>query len=166
MLLYSRSCKRRKVRGSSGTSNTSLHNVLLTVTPVLLCVAVVVSLSHFVLCLLIAAYEACPLIHMYHRGGYIQPPLQRSKEHSRSLSTLNLKRYVISQQGIQEMQFFDMRGHPNDQILATIVVTAVNADEGGDGDVGDGEDINSILPTVPTEDMEFTPGYTRSLIHI
>ena len=87
------------------------------------------------------------------------PPLQRSKEHSRSLSTLNLKRYVISQQGIQGMQFFDMRGHPNDQILATIVVTAVNADEGGDGDVGDGEDINSILPTVPIEDMEFTPGY-------
>ena len=90
------------------------------------------------------------------------PPLQRSKEHSRSLSTLNLKRYVISQQGIQGMQFFDMRGHPHDQILATIVVTAVNADEegDGDGDVGDGEDINSILrPTVPIEDMEFTPGY-------
>lgn len=69
-------------------------------------------------------------------------------------------RYVISQQGIQGMQFFDMRGHPHDQILATIVVTAVNADEEGDGDVGDGEDIHSILrPTVPIEDMEFTPGY-------
>ena len=52
-------------------------------------------------------------------------------------------RYVISQQGIQGMQFFDMYGHPHDQVLATIVV----------------EDEEGIRPTVPIEDMVFTPGY-------
>lgn len=54
-------------------------------------------------------------------------------------------RYVISQQGIQGMQFFDMYGHPHDQLLATIDV------------VDKGED--TVLPTVPIEDMVFTPGY-------
>jgi FtsP/CotA-like multicopper oxidase with cupredoxin domain len=51
--------------------------------------------------------------------------------------------YVISQQGIQGMQFFDMYGHPHDQILATIVV----------------EDVDGTEPTVPIEQMRFTPGY-------
>ena len=53
--------------------------------------------------------------------------------------------YVISQQGIQGMQFFDMWGHPHDQILATIVV-----EETGD---------KSKRPNTEIEDMRFTPGY-------
>ena len=52
--------------------------------------------------------------------------------------------YVISQQGIQGMQFFDMYGHPHDQILATITVV---------------EKENPVLPTVPISEMIFTPGY-------
>ena len=54
--------------------------------------------------------------------------------------------YVISQQGIQGMQFFDMYGHPHDQILATIVVTETASPQHGG-------------PTVPIADMRFTPGY-------
>jgi len=54
--------------------------------------------------------------------------------------------YVISQQGIQGMQFFDMYGHPHDQILATIRVT----------------DQEGAAPTVPFEQMRFTPGYSPS----
>lgn len=54
--------------------------------------------------------------------------------------------YVISQQGIEGMQFFDMYGHPHNQILATIVVTE--------------EDIKSSKrPNTPIADMRFTPGY-------
>ena len=53
--------------------------------------------------------------------------------------------YVISQQGIQGMQFFDMYGHPHDQILATIVVTANN---------------NESQLRTPIPDMRFTPGYS------
>jgi len=53
--------------------------------------------------------------------------------------------YVISQQGIQGMQFFDMYGHPHDQLLATITVHENPNKEG--------------LPTVPIEQMTFTPGY-------
>jgi FtsP/CotA-like multicopper oxidase with cupredoxin domain len=52
--------------------------------------------------------------------------------------------YVISQQGIQGMQFFDMYGHPHDQLLATITVD---------------ENKPSTLPKVPIEEMRFTPGY-------
>jgi len=54
--------------------------------------------------------------------------------------------YVISQQGIQGMQFFDMLGHPHDQILATITVSEEESDP-------------SLLPTVPISEMKFTPGY-------
>jgi suppressor of ftsI len=54
-------------------------------------------------------------------------------------------RYTISQQGIQGMQFFDMYGHPHDQILATIIVTD-NTDA-------------AQLPTIPISEMVFTPGY-------
>ena len=53
-------------------------------------------------------------------------------------------RYVISQQGIQGMQFFDMWGHPHDQILATITVD---------------ETVRTQLPNTPIEKMRFTPGY-------
>lgn len=53
-------------------------------------------------------------------------------------------RYVISQQGIQGMQFFDMYGHPHDQILATIIVD---------------ESLPAKPPTIPIEEMVFTPGY-------
>jgi len=53
-------------------------------------------------------------------------------------------RYVISQQGIQGMQFFDMWGHPHDQILATITVD---------------EAVRTQLPSTPIEEMAFTPGY-------
>lgn len=56
-------------------------------------------------------------------------------------------KYVISQQGIQGMQFFDMRGHPHDQILATITVSEASDD--------------TVVPTVPIADMEFTPGYSE-----
>lgn len=55
--------------------------------------------------------------------------------------------YVISQQGIQGMQFFDMYGHPHDQILATIHVR---------------DDDTVQLPTIPIDDMVFTPGYDES----
>lgn len=50
--------------------------------------------------------------------------------------------YVISQQGIQGMQFFDMWGHPHDQILATITVT-------------EGKQDNKI----DLSEIEVTPGY-------
>lgn len=53
-------------------------------------------------------------------------------------------KYVISQQGIQGMQFFDMRGHPHDQILATISVD---------------ETVRTQLPVKPISEMRFTPGY-------
>ena len=56
--------------------------------------------------------------------------------------------YVISQQGIEGMQFFDMYGHPHNQILATITVPENNDDK-------------SLLPTIPIMDMRFTPGYTK-----
>jgi len=59
-------------------------------------------------------------------------------------------RYVISQQGIQGMQFFDMWGHPHDQILATIEVLPVPEEENG-----------SLSPTLPMDDMVFTPGYNE-----
>lgn len=54
--------------------------------------------------------------------------------------------YVISQQGIEGMQFFDMLGHPHSQILATITVT---------------EEDGVQLPTIPIKDMRFTPGYSE-----
>lgn len=57
-------------------------------------------------------------------------------------------RYVISQQQIEGFQFFDMRGHPHNQILATITVTDNAA-----------FDSNSYIPI---SDMEFTPGYNES----
>jgi len=53
--------------------------------------------------------------------------------------------YVVSQQGIQGMQFFDMWGHPHDQILATITIAE--------------ETSPSKRPAVAIEDMRFTPGY-------
>ncbi|VEU36547.1 unnamed protein product [Pseudo-nitzschia multistriata] len=53
--------------------------------------------------------------------------------------------YVVSQQGIQGMQFFDMYGHPHDQLLAEI---HVEERPGGDR-----------LPTVPVGEMVFAPGY-------
>ena len=55
--------------------------------------------------------------------------------------------YVISQQGIEGMQFFDMYGHPHNQTLATIAVTD--------------EDVNgpSKRPSVPIDNMRFSPGY-------
>jgi FtsP/CotA-like multicopper oxidase with cupredoxin domain len=55
-------------------------------------------------------------------------------------------KYVISQQGIEGMQFFDMYGHPHDQLLAEIRVI----DKG----------YAARLPTVPVSAMEFTPGYS------
>mmetsp|Transcript_4567 Transcript_4567/g.13147 ORF Transcript_4567/g.13147 Transcript_4567/m.13147 type:complete len:682 (-) Transcript_4567:564-2609(-) len=54
--------------------------------------------------------------------------------------------YVVSQQGIQGLQFFDMYGHPHDQILATFRVI----DKGV---------ANTQLPTVPIPEMRFRPGY-------
>jgi FtsP/CotA-like multicopper oxidase with cupredoxin domain len=56
-------------------------------------------------------------------------------------------KYVISQKGIEGMQFFDMYGHPHNQILATITVLEA---EGEDGDSG---------PNTPIAEMVFTPGY-------
>jgi FtsP/CotA-like multicopper oxidase with cupredoxin domain len=53
-------------------------------------------------------------------------------------------KYVISQQGIEGMQFFDMWGHPHNQILATITVDS---------------HVRTQLPTMPISDMIFTPGY-------
>ncbi|GAX25200.1 hypothetical protein FisN_5Lh281 [Fistulifera solaris] len=53
-------------------------------------------------------------------------------------------KYVISQQGIQGMQFFDMYGHPHDQILATITVE---------------ERPGVQTPIIPISEMVFTPGY-------
>jgi FtsP/CotA-like multicopper oxidase with cupredoxin domain len=55
-------------------------------------------------------------------------------------------KYVISQQGIEGMQFFDMRGHPHNQLLATITVDS---------------HVRTQLPTVPISDMVLTPGYTH-----
>lgn len=52
--------------------------------------------------------------------------------------------YVVSQQGIEGMQFFDMLGHPHSQILATITVE---------------ENPQAQRPTIPVHDMRFTPGY-------
>mmetsp|Transcript_15938 Transcript_15938/g.36907 ORF Transcript_15938/g.36907 Transcript_15938/m.36907 type:complete len:685 (+) Transcript_15938:412-2466(+) len=57
-------------------------------------------------------------------------------------------RYVVSQQGIQGMQFFDMYGHPHDQLLAEIRVT----DKGA----------AARLPNEDIESMVFTPGYPPS----
>lgn len=54
--------------------------------------------------------------------------------------------YVISQQGIQGMQFFGMYGHPHDQILATIKVT-------------ESENPEAVKPKIPISEMRFTPGY-------
>lgn len=59
-------------------------------------------------------------------------------------------RYVISQQGIQGMQFFDMRGHPHDQILATIIVHDSK------------NELQPSYPTIPISEMEFTPGYSEA----
>jgi len=59
-------------------------------------------------------------------------------------------KYVIRQQGMQGMQFFDMRGHPNDQILATITVSEASDD--------------TVVPTIPIAEMEFTPGYSEEEI--
>jgi FtsP/CotA-like multicopper oxidase with cupredoxin domain len=53
-------------------------------------------------------------------------------------------KYVISQQGIEGMQFFDMWGHPHIQILATITVDC---------------HVCTQLPTMSISDMIFTPGY-------
>lgn len=59
--------------------------------------------------------------------------------------------YVISQQGIQGMQFFDMYGHPHDQVLATIRVVDVDVHI----------DIDTEVPNEPQNlsALEFTPGY-------
>jgi len=56
--------------------------------------------------------------------------------------------YLISQQGIQGMQFFDMYGHPHDQLLATVEVV-------------EGNDDQSVLPTnvEDMKDIRLTPGY-------
>eukprot|EP00527_Entomoneis_sp_CCMP2396_P002804 CAMPEP_0198145930 /NCGR_PEP_ID=MMETSP1443-20131203/26230_1 /TAXON_ID=186043 /ORGANISM="Entomoneis sp., Strain CCMP2396" /LENGTH=501 /DNA_ID=CAMNT_0043809695 /DNA_START=233 /DNA_END=1738 /DNA_ORIENTATION=+ len=58
--------------------------------------------------------------------------------------------YVISQQGIQGMQFFDMLGHPHDQILATMKVVDNGANP-------------RFLPIVPISEMTFTPGYPKDM---
>ena len=55
--------------------------------------------------------------------------------------------YVISQQGIEGYQFFDMRGHPHNQILATITVV---------------EPQKERQPVMPISAMRFTPGYTAN----
>ena len=57
-------------------------------------------------------------------------------------------KYVVSQQGIQGMQFFDMRGHPHDAILSTITVTEAPKDV-------------DVAPTMPIANMTFTPGYAE-----
>eukprot|EP00536_Pseudo-nitzschia_multiseries_P004373 jgi/Psemu1/295550/fgenesh1_pm.72_\ len=64
--------------------------------------------------------------------------------------------YVVSQQGIQGLQFFDMYGHPHDQVLATIRVVDHN---GNDNDNGNDKSASALLPTVPIPEMVFTPGY-------
>ena len=56
--------------------------------------------------------------------------------------------YVISQQGIQGMQFFDMMGHPHDQIIATITVHPASPED------------PPTLPSMPIPEMTFTPGYS------
>jgi FtsP/CotA-like multicopper oxidase with cupredoxin domain len=58
--------------------------------------------------------------------------------------------YVISQQGIQGMQFFDMRGHPHDQILATITVVEPPREDAAK---------EPVIVSIPN--MRFTPGYTK-----
>lgn len=55
--------------------------------------------------------------------------------------------YVISQQGIQGMQFFDMYGHPHDQLLATIEVKEAAVEEATPVAVDD------------LMDIRLTPGY-------
>ncbi|CAJ1946660.1 unnamed protein product [Cylindrotheca closterium] len=55
--------------------------------------------------------------------------------------------YVIRQHGIDGMQFFGMRGHPHNQTLATIRVT---------------DDESAPKPSIPIDDMIFTPGYDES----
>ena len=52
--------------------------------------------------------------------------------------------YVVSQQGIEGMQFFDMWGHPHNQILATITVD---------------ETVRTQLPNTAIDDIHLTPGY-------
>lgn len=68
-------------------------------------------------------------------------------------------RYVVSQQGIQGLQFFDMRGHPHDQILATIDVIPVAATV-EENETESSNDSN-VGPVIPIDQMIFTPGYTE-----
>mmetsp|Transcript_2016 Transcript_2016/g.3774 ORF Transcript_2016/g.3774 Transcript_2016/m.3774 type:complete len:749 (-) Transcript_2016:701-2947(-) len=67
-------------------------------------------------------------------------------------------KYVVSQQGIQGMQFFGMYGHPHDQLLAEIHVVE-NETIHGNSNSNTNEDKTSLLPTVPIQQMVFTPGY-------
>jgi FtsP/CotA-like multicopper oxidase with cupredoxin domain len=64
-------------------------------------------------------------------------------------------RYVISQQGIQGMQFFDMWGHPHDQILATITVGTGTAPP----TTKSSSSSSSQRLNTPISEMTFTPGY-------
>ncbi|GKY96692.1 hypothetical protein MPSEU_000628700 [Mayamaea pseudoterrestris] len=64
--------------------------------------------------------------------------------------------YVISQQGIQGMQFFDMHGHPHDQILAMITVRDVS-------DVAMESKLVASANTVQDiANLRLTPGYHSS----
>jgi len=66
-------------------------------------------------------------------------------------------KYVISQQGIQGMQFFDMYGHPHDQLLATInVIDKYKYNKDKDKDSNVDKPTMSII-----DDMIFTPGYSK-----
>jgi FtsP/CotA-like multicopper oxidase with cupredoxin domain len=85
-------------------------------------------------------------------------------------------KYVISQQGIQGMQFFDMYGHPHDQLLAIINVVDDNQNNNNDNDATDveAEEAEEAVsssssssqeqlqpPNLDIPNMIFTPGYTK-----
>jgi suppressor of ftsI len=61
---------------------------------------------------------------------------------------INPGTYAISQQALGGMQFFDMYGHPHDQILATIIM----------------EEAQVAPPTIPIDQMNFLPGYQEDII--
>lgn len=65
--------------------------------------------------------------------------------------------YTISQQGIQGMQFFDMYGHPKDQLLATLVVT----DDANENETEESIKAQAVRHTPSSiSEMRFTPGYS------
>ncbi|OEU08286.1 Cupredoxin [Fragilariopsis cylindrus CCMP1102] len=82
-------------------------------------------------------------------------------------------KYVISQQGIQGMQFFDMYGHPHDQLLAIINVVDDNQNDIDNDDVeaeeAEAEEALSSSSSqeqqqpsnIDIPNMIFTPGYTK-----